>query len=319
MSGAKLKPKPIISIVGAGRMGTALALALAANGYRIGALVASRAGRARKAAALLNGHHIRVTSPPANQGTPAAPSLTLDSKQLGKLPPTDVVIIATPDDQIENVARNLAQIQTLGGKTGTVLHTSGALSSTILAPLAEKGWRLGSIHPLVAVSDPVSGAKALRGAFWCIEGDKDALRLARTIVHDLEGQSFSISAKQKPLYHAAAVMASGNLVALFDVALEMLGHCGLTAKEAQRVLLPLIESTVRNLSTSQPAEALTGTFARGDLATVQRHLKALSTKALVEPLQLYRLLGHRAVSLARKNGAKPGVLKQITEALDRDE
>ena len=291
--------------MGAGRLGTALALALAANGYRIGALVASRAGRARKAAALLNGHHGRVASPHANLGIPAAPSLTLASKQIGKLPPTDVVIIATPDDQIENVARDLAHVQATGGKTRTVLHTSGALSSTILAPLAEKGWRIGSIHPLVAVSDPASGAKALRGAFWCIEGDKDAIRLARTIVHDLEGQSFSISAKQKPLYHAAAVMASGNLVALFDVALEMLGHCGLTAKEAQRVLLPLVESTVRNLSISQPAQALTGTFARGDLATVQRHLKALSTKALVEPLQLYRLLGHRAVSLAKKNGADP--------------
>lgn len=319
MPGAKLKPKPTISIVGAGRLGTALALALADNGYEIGALVARRAGRARKAAALLNGHNIRVTSPHAHLGTPAAPGLTLDSKQLGKLPPTDVVIIATPDDQIENVTRNLAQIQTLRGKTRTVLHTSGALSSTILAPLAEKGWRIGSIHPLVAVSDPVSGAKALRGAFWCIEGDKDAIRLARAIVHDLEGQSFSINAKRKPLYHAAAVMASGNLVALFDVALEMLGHCGLTAKEAQRVLLPLVESAVHNLSTSQPAEALTGTFARGDLATVQRHLKALSTRALVEPLELYRLLGHRAVTLARKNGAEPGVLKQITEALNRDE
>src|SRR5436190_3186576 len=142
MSGAKLKPKPIISVVGAGRLGTALALALASNGYRIGALVASRAGRARKAAALLNRHHIRVTSPHANLGMPAAPCLTLTSKQLGKLPPTDVVIIATPDDQIENVARNLSQVQTFWQKRRTVLHTSGALSSTILAPLAEKGWRI---------------------------------------------------------------------------------------------------------------------------------------------------------------------------------
>src|SRR3984893_14137599 len=127
MPGAKLKPKPTISIVGAGRLGTALALALAANGYRIGALVASRAGRARKAAALLNGHHSRASH--AKVGMPAAPGLTLASKQLGRLPPTDVVIIATPDDQIESVAGDLAQLQTFGGKPRTVLHTSGALSS----------------------------------------------------------------------------------------------------------------------------------------------------------------------------------------------
>jgi len=140
--------------------------------------------------------------------------------------------------------------------------------------------------------------------------------MARRIVADLKGQSFSLTAKRKPLYHAAAVMASGNMVALFDVALEMLSHCGLTSKEAQRVLLPLVESTVRNLSLSEPARALTGTFARGDLATVKLHMEALSSSGISDALQLYRLLGRRAVALARKNGVKPEILRKIRKALD---
>jgi predicted short-subunit dehydrogenase-like oxidoreductase (DUF2520 family) len=298
---AKLEPRPGVSIVGAGRLGTALAIALAESGYRISALVTRRREHVLKAGALLDVFGVLLTS-----------------NKLNKLPPTDLVIIATPDDQIELVARELSRISSSHTKVRTVLHTSGALSSTILSPLAELGWRTGSIHPLVAVSEPRSGAKALRGAFWCIEGDKEAIRSAQRIVHDLKGQSFSLAAKHKPLYHAAAVMASGNMVALFDVALEMLGQCGLGAKEARRVLLPLVESTTRNLSVSQPARALTGTFARGDLATVKRHLEALSASGISDALELYRLLGKRAVALARENGVEPKVLRKITKALRGD-
>ena len=287
--------------MGAGRLGTALAIALAESGYRISALVTRRREHVLKAGALLDVSGVLVTS-----------------NELNKLPPTNLVIIATPDDQIELVARELSRISSSQAKVRTVLHTSGALSSTILSPLAELGWRTGSIHPLVAVSEPRSGAKALRGVFWCVEGDKEAIRSAQRIVHDLRGQSFSLAAKHKPLYHAAAVMASGNMVALFDVALEMLCQCGLAAKEARRVLLPLVESTIRNLSVSQPARALTGTFARGDLATVKRHLEALSASGISDALELYRLLGKRAVALARENGVEPKVLRKITKALRGD-
>jgi len=82
------------------------------------------------------------------------------------------------------------------------------------------------------------------------------------------------------------------------------------------VLLPLVESTVSNLSLSEPARALTGTFARGDLATVKLHMEALSSSGISDALQLYRLLGRRAVALARKNGVKPEILRKIRKALD---
>jgi predicted short-subunit dehydrogenase-like oxidoreductase (DUF2520 family) len=127
------------------------------------------------------------------------------------------------------------------------------------------------------------------------------------IVRDLGGKSFSIRSEDKPLYHAAAVMSSGNVVALFDVALEMLVQCGLTRKTARSILQPLIASTVRSLETKDPAQALTGTFSRGDLETVKRHLAALNKNK--DALELYRLLGKRSLKLAKKH-------PQITRILD---
>ncbi|HEX2268308.1 MAG TPA: Rossmann-like and DUF2520 domain-containing protein [Pyrinomonadaceae bacterium] len=284
------KPKPEISIIGTGRLGTALAIALAAQGYSIGALVARRRESARRSAAFLG-----------------VPSRVIALKQLANQPPSTLLIIATPDDQIPRVTEALAQLDwDLDGKP-TVLHTSGALSSDVLAPLRKKDWSAGSLHPLVSVSEPKAGARLLRGAFWSVEGDRRAVRLARSLVRDLDGKSFSISADNKPLYHAAAVMASGNVTALFDVALEMLAQCGLNRKQAQEALLPLLASAVRNLEVLNPSHALTGTFARGDLETVKRHLKALEKNA--PALEIYRLLGRRSLDLAASR-LDPAVVKQ---------
>jgi predicted short-subunit dehydrogenase-like oxidoreductase (DUF2520 family) len=191
----------------------------------------------------------------------------------------------------------------------TVLHTSGALSSEVLEPLREKGWHTGSIHPLFSVS--AAGDGSLKGAFWSVEGDRTALRLGKEIVRDLEGKSFSIRSEDKPLYHAAAVMVSGNVVALFDVALDMLGQCGLDRKTARAVLLPLIASTVRSLETKSPEEALTGTFSRGDVETVKRHLAALQNQDLPEALALYRLLGQRSLELTKEHPQITQILKSV--------
>jgi len=202
-----------------------------------------------------------------------------------------------------------------------VLHTSGALSSSVLAPLAEVGFHTGSIHPLVSVSEPRAGAKALRGAYYCVEGDKAATRMARRIVNGLRGKSFSIEPKSKALYHAAALTAAGHLTALIDLAIEMLVSCGLSRAAAQRVLMPLVESSVANLKASPPENALTGTFARGDLATVKRHLEALSGRVKSgrkdsDALNIYSLLGLRSLNLAGKKGLDPQVSKKIKALLE---
>ena len=294
------KDRPTVSVIGAGRLGTALALGLASGGYSLEAVVARRLTRAQKAARLFRRR-----------------PLALSGAQLAKLPETELILITTPDDVITLIAGSLAAFQRDVRPGRTVLHTSGALSSEVLAPLAALGFHIGSLHPLVSVSDPVSGAANLREAFYCLEGDRAALRVARAVVRDLGGQSFSINSRNKALYHAAAVMASGHMVALFDMAAEMLARCGLDQKRARRVLMPLVESTVRNLLSSDPARALTGTFARGDLATVQRHLEALNANGFSDALRAYKLLGRRSLELAKRNGADAAAVKKIANALDR--
>jgi predicted short-subunit dehydrogenase-like oxidoreductase (DUF2520 family) len=206
----------------------------------------------------------------------------LVTKDIQKLPHADLLIIATPDDQISAVAKTLAGVEFDTRKKPIALHTSGALSSVVLGPLARSGWSTGSIHPLVSVSDPVQGASSFSGAFWCIEGDAKAMRAAKTVVKDLEGRTFTVPAEAKPLYHAAAVMTSGNVVALFAIAIDMLHECGLTRREAKRVLLPLLQSATHNLIDLDPSRSLTGTFSRGDIATVERHLAASVGKKLAE-------------------------------------
>ena len=287
MAELKRKQKPHVSIIGAGRLGTALAVALASRSYSIQSLVARRLQKARKAATLLD----------------ANPQV-LGGKQLLSLRPADVFLITVPDDQIGKVAADLSQVEF----QATALHTSGALASDVLAPLRQRGWHTGSIHPLISVSDSDS---SVAGAFWSVEGDAASMRMGKTIVRDLGGQSFSIRSKDKPLYHAAAVMVSGNVVALFDVGLEMLMKCGLNRETARSILTPLIASTVRSLETKDPARALTGTFSRGDVETVKRHLAALQSNELIDAVELYKLLGQRSLKLTQKHPQITQILKSV--------
>jgi predicted short-subunit dehydrogenase-like oxidoreductase (DUF2520 family) len=270
------------------------------------ALVARQRSHARKAARLLS-------------GSPAC----FGEDSLLELPDSDLTLIATPDDAIGVVAHRLAEQSALTGKVGghrssgpTVLHTSGALSSTILEPLALAGFHVGSLHPLVSISDSRAGAKALSTAFFCLEGDTQSMKVAKRIVKDLGARSFAVESHHKALYHAAAVMSSGHVTALLDVTIELLTQGGLAHATAKKVLLPLLESTWKNLTTSDPAEALTGTFARGDEATVEKHLAALRSANNADALAAYQLLGKRSLRLLAQKGGDPAVIKRIKALLN---
>ncbi|GAC1402871.1 MAG: hypothetical protein NVSMB56_17850 [Pyrinomonadaceae bacterium] len=195
---------------------------------------------------------------------------------------------------------------------------SGALASEVLAPLRACGYSVGSIHPLVSISEPIAGAENLRGANFCIEGDTKALKFARRIVKDFGGTVFSIKPADKPLYHAAAVLTAGHTIALFDVALNLLETCGIESSHAQKILLPLLRSTVENLATQTPAHAMTGTFARGDVATVSKHLTAFKrNKTTREASEIYKSLGLHALKLTHERGLDMKLIRAIEKLLKR--
>jgi len=278
-----------VSIIGAGRVGTALGIALRSAGYTVDVVVARHGQSARRAAKLIG-----------------RPSLGLSRAELFADPArlnSSLIIISTPDDVVPQVASELAAVTRLGDpkrrqKPSVALHTSGALSSEILSPLRMVGFAVGSFHPLVSISDSRKGAGYLPGSFFALEGDAAAVRRGRSVARDLGSQSFVIPSGHKPLYHAAALMASPNATALFDIAVEMLTRCGIGSTRARQILLPLAKSTLENLATHTPERALTGTFKRGDIATVRKHLAAIKSERLPDALAAYVLLGQRSLKLS---------------------
>jgi predicted short-subunit dehydrogenase-like oxidoreductase (DUF2520 family) len=280
-----------ISVVGAGRLGGALALALARKNFEIENLIVKNQAKAEKIARAIN----------------PAPKI-LSPADAGEIA-SEILIFATQDSEIERAAENASE--KISSAPRFVFHTSGSLSSEILSVLKEKGSRTGSLHPLVSVSDARLGAERFKNAYFCVEGDAEAVAMAEKIVAALEGKSFSIATRHKPLYHAAAVTAAGHLVALVDVALEIMQQCGLDEAAAQTVLLPLIKSSVENLESQTTSQALTGTFARADVGTFERHLNALDEDASAEAREIYLSLGARSAQLAERQGADRENLRKI--------
>ena len=225
---------------------------------------------------------------------------------------SDIVLITTSDTQVETAIRTFAPLLK---STAVVLHTSGSLSSVALAAAAENGNPTGSMHPLVSVSSPAIGAARFKGAFFCIEGDEAAIMASEEIVRSLGGRPFSIATNFKPLYHASAVLASGHVVALFQAARETLTACGVDAGFAHEVLLPLVESTIKNLSEQSPEAALTGPFARADFGTIERHLDAFERAAMERQERIYLELGSIALELAERSNAPHSELEQIRERI----
>lgn len=294
-----IEQRSTVSIIGPGRVGQALATALQAAGYSLDALVVKEA----------------VQIEACQSRFPHA--MVLDSKQLQNLPASDLILITTPDDVIGETATSVSALHKSTAPQ-VVLQTSGALSSAVLLPLRRVGYSVGSMHPLVSVAYPPEGAAALHGASFCLEGDEAALVVAEKLVRDFAGESFHIKTESKALYHAAAVIASPHLVALFDLVLELMSQTGMDNEVARKVLLRLVDSTFNNLSTRDDKgayrnteRALTGTFARGDVGTVKLHLEALINASPNEALEIYKLLGLRSLQLAEKNGLDSKRVDQI--------
>ena len=288
-------------------------MALRRAEYPIDVVIAKTAPSARRAAKLIGGGAV---------GLAASRKANAPAETLRRLINSDLLLISTPDDALETVAAKIAftirrATTDLVNTQRFALHTSGAISSEVLAPLRALGYSVASLHPLVSIADAAEAQNRLPGAHFCVEGDGAAVRIARSLVKELRGHSFTISSETKPLYHAAATVSSGHVTALFDLAIEMLEECGLTSRRAQQILAPLLMSTAANLGPSTPAEALTGPFARGDVATVRKHLAAMKSQKMKEAADLYSAVGLRATKLAGTTKRHRKSLKDIKKLLSR--
>jgi len=260
-----------VSIVGAGNLGTALALTLPSAGCEV-KFIAVRDSRNRR--------HARALARKVN-----ARMVELGK---GKLD-TDLVWIAVPDDAIAQVAKRLANAQEWKGRIA--IHSSGALTSDELAPLRKKGARVASVHPMMTF---VRGSVPdMAGVAFAVEGDAVAARVARKIVERLGGYAFPIRKQQKVLYHAFGSFASPLVIALMASLEQVAKAAGVKQRDIKRVMLPLLSQTLRNYVHRGAASAFSGPLARGDVRTVKKHLEEL--KVVSEAREVYVALAKAVV------------------------
>ncbi|UCF20915.1 MAG: DUF2520 domain-containing protein [Gemmatimonadota bacterium] len=220
------------------------------------------------------------------------------------------VLLAVPDGAIAETARLLAELGT-PGEGCVALHHSGAQTAQILAPLAERGYATGSLHPLQSVADARHGVERLRGAYFTFEGDERARAVAIELVKAAGGRMLELRSGDKARYHAACVFASNYVVACAGTATQLLAEAsGVGEEEALQALMPLWRGAVANLEEAGLPKALTGPVARGDLATVRRHLAALDG----DTRDLYRHLALRALELSRRLGLG----REVADAIEAE-
>ncbi len=292
LSEGPAEPTPVVFIMGAGVVGTALAARL----VRAGVPVAG-----------LHGRQVELSD--------AASALSGVLSSTGEIPDifseSEVIIISVRDERIPEVAERLVREKRLRPDQ-VVLHTSGAnASAQILAAARPHVRAVGTLHPLVSFADPHVAVEQIRNIAFGIEGDAPAMAMAGRIVRALGAQAVYLTAENMPLYHIGAVIAANYVVALADMAQALLVKAGVPKDQALPALIPLLSSVVHNLAHVGLPDALTGPVERGDVSSVELHLRILETKA-PEMLELYRLVGRDVLRLARmKSKLDPAAVARL--------
>jgi predicted short-subunit dehydrogenase-like oxidoreductase (DUF2520 family) len=208
-------------------------------------------------------------------------------------PGTAAVLIAVPDPVVSELAHALA-LQGPAPIGCAAYHVSGALSVEVLAPLHGAGYAIGGLHPLQAISNPLTGADRIPGSHLAVTGSPVAIATARVLASALGCPILEVPESRRPVFHAAVVMASNFLPPLLDASARLLERAGVPYDRALPALATLVRGTLANIEEVGVDLAVTGPIARGDLDTIDLHLRAL------DPVErrLYALLGMHLARLA---------------------
>jgi predicted short-subunit dehydrogenase-like oxidoreductase (DUF2520 family) len=263
--------------IGAGTTGTALAVRLSQKGCPVVAVSSRTLSSAQKLAGLVPNCQVCHTA-----------------QELADV--ADLVFITTPDDVIAQVC---SEVQWHKGQS--ILHCSGAHSVDILESAKKLGTAVGSFHPLQTFADVNQAIENLPGSTFALEAEEPLLSTLKHLTHLLNGNWVKLESGDKVLYHAAAVFACNYLVTLVRLALDLWKDFGVSSKEATRALLPLLRGTLNNIDSIGLPNCLTGPVARGDLGTIERHLRALDAKN-PSLLTAYKELGLQTIPIALAKG-----------------
>ena len=267
-----------IAIVGAGRVATALAVRWLQAGHEISVAVHLQGTRDRHDAFLPD--------------TPLIPS-----EEAAGL--AEVVVLGVPDASIAGVCASLSDGGALHAGQ-VVLHLSGAAGLEVLEAARSAGARRLAMHPLQTFPTVESAIARMKGTPMAITAEDDeTASLGARLARDVGGEPFRLDAKDRPLYHAAAVFASNYVATLAAEAESLLAAAGL--EDPLRALMPLARASLENVAEFGPEAALTGPVVRGDAVTIRQNLQALATRS-PDSVASYVALADLALHLAARSG-----------------
>lgn len=281
-----------IGLIGAGKVGCALASGLAADGHQV---VATTGGSDSTLARL----EARLPGVPVASANEVADSASL-------------IIVAVPDDSLKRVVENTTW------KPGQIVwHVAGRYGVDILAPAARAGAMCLAMHPALAFTGWSQDLTRLRGATFTVTCDPVVLPLAQALGQSFGAQVIPLAAADRPLYHAALCHSGNHLVTVVAQAADMLATAGVT--EPYKLLTAIVESAVGNVL-SEGEAALTGPVARGDINTIQGHLERLHQQTSDDIISTYETLARATADRAERDRRLTSSTAQaIRELLDQQQ
>jgi predicted short-subunit dehydrogenase-like oxidoreductase (DUF2520 family) len=291
LNGSRLR----IGLIGAGRLGAALAQAMADSGLTIHALASRREASAQRLAAALPACRVLAAQP------------LVDA--------CDIVFLTTPDDALPALAASLRWRPGIAA-----VHCSGASELSVLDAARNAGAAVGGFHPLQSFgAAPPAGAAVANGLSGCtvtIEAEPPLDALLQDLAHRLGARTNRLPPGMRGRYHAAAGYASQFVNVLLREATDIWQSWGASEDDAVAALLPLVAGTIASVQRAGVGGGMPGPASRGDAGTVRRHLQALAPLPPAT-LALYRALCGRSVVLALESGAIDAPMaEQLRSLLD---
>jgi predicted short-subunit dehydrogenase-like oxidoreductase (DUF2520 family) len=264
------------ALYGCGKAGLSVALALKAAGWKVFGCD-SRTEKSRE----LGSQWL------------ACPAINIPAD----LPPGIPIMVGVPEGALAEADYRIADNDRhIAGRI--VFHLSGALPSRTLNLCRLSGAKVGSLHPLMILPDPLTGARNLKTATFAIEGREEAVSLLKKMAAAVSGKMFILSVRGKTLYHIAAVTASNHLISLLAESEDLLMRTGVPEEESLKAFQSLVEATVKNFFSEGPVQALTGPIERGEVQMIGSHLHALGKTPASR--DLYKAVARKTLVLARK-------------------
>lgn len=265
-----MRKKPVIDIIGTGRMAFALMNALSHFGYQVSSVV---------------GRNTDKLSQFKNQFNVNA--VKLDSNFSSK---ADVVFLAVSDDAISDVAGILGT-----GDGNILVHTSGAQDVDILQVAEKKGWKVASFHPLQTIPEDAE-PEIFRDVYISLCGNTETCLVLSKIAKSIGAHPYDVSSAEKQKLHVAAVLTSNYMAALVKAAETFLDNPTI---KTEQLLGPLMEKSLREILQKGPDKALTGPISRGDIKTIDKHLQIIKKTNQQDLYELYKTLGRYALQATK--------------------